>query len=80
MSKRYQKKSSTQKKRQKTSHGPTGSVGAGETTGVMGGMVSGFRRAVGSEVAKGQNKVGSLFWAALLVTGALAVLAWNFSR
>ena len=47
---------------------------------LMGGMISGFRRAVGSEDAKGQTKGGNLLWAALLVTAALAIVAWNFAR
>jgi hypothetical protein len=46
----------------------------------MGGMVSGFRRAVGSEESKGEGKGSSLVWTAVLVTAALAIVAWNFAR
>ena len=45
----------------------------------MGNMVSGFRRAVGSE-SSNQNKSGSLLWTAVLVTAAIALIAWNFAR
>jgi len=80
MAKRYQKKSSTHKKREKKGHGPTrNTVGGGQTTGVMGNMVGGFRRAVGSESSK-DSKGGSLLWTAVLVTAAIAIVAWNFAR
>jgi hypothetical protein len=45
----------------------------------MGNMVSGFRRAVGSEDSK-ESKSGSLLWTAVLVTAAIAIIAWNFAR
>jgi hypothetical protein len=80
MSKQYQKKSATTKKRAKKGHGPSRStIGGGQTTGVMGNMVQGFRRAVGSESSK-QSKGGSLLWTAVLVTAAIAIVAWNFAR
>ena len=80
MSKQYQKKSSTGKKRGKKGHGPSRStVGGGQTTGVMGNMIHGFRRAVGSDDKK-DSKGGSLLWTAVLVTAAIAIIAWNFSR
>ncbi|MGB8330349.1 MAG: hypothetical protein WCE62_09490 [Polyangiales bacterium] len=80
MSKRYQKKSSATKKREKKSHDPSrNAAGPGQTTGVMGNMVHGFRRAVGSEASKG-TKGGSLLWAAVLVTAVIAIIAWNFAR
>jgi hypothetical protein len=80
MAKRHQKKSSSTKKRDKKGHGPSRStVGGGQTTGVMGNMIGGFRRAVGSESSP-DSKGGSLLWAALLVTAAIAIVAWNFSR
>ena len=79
MSKQYQKKSSASKKREKKGHGPSRSTIGGQTTGVMGNMVSGFRRAVGSEDS-GESKSGSLLWTAVLVTAAIAIIAWNFSR
>jgi hypothetical protein len=80
MAKNHQKKSSTIKKREKKGHGPSRStVGAGQTTGVMGNMVHGFRRAVGSESSK-EAKGGSLLWTALLVTAAIAIIAWSFAR
>jgi len=80
MAKRYQKKSSTNKKREKKGHGPSrNTVGGGQTTGVMGNMVGGFRRAVGSESSK-DSKGGSLLWTAVLVTAAIAIVAWNFAR
>jgi len=80
MSKRYQKKSSNTKKREKSGHGPSrNTVGGGQTTGVMGNMIGGFRRAVGSESSK-DSKGGSLLWTAVLVTAAIAIIAWNFSR
>jgi hypothetical protein len=44
----------------------------------MGNMVSGFRRAVGSETK--ESKGGSLLWTAVLVTAAIAIIAWNFAR
>lgn len=86
MSKRYQKKSSSSKKREKKGHGPSRStVGGGQTHGVMGNMVGGFRRAVGSGESKDgkdgkDGKGGSLLWTAVLVTAAIAIIAWNFSR
>ena len=80
MAKRYQKKSSTTKKREKKGHGPSRSaVGVGHTTGVMGNMVHGFRRAVGSDDSK-SAKGSSLLWTAVLVTAAIAIIAWNFAR
>jgi len=80
MSKQYQKKSSSGKKRGKKGHGPSRStVGGGQTTGVMGNMIHGFRRAVGSDDKK-DSKGGSLLWTAVLVTAAIAIIAWNFSR
>jgi hypothetical protein len=80
MSKRYQKKSSNTKKREKSGHGPSrDTVGGGQTTGVMGNMIGGFRRAVGSESSK-DSKGGSLLWTAVLVTAAIAIIAWNFAR
>jgi hypothetical protein len=80
MSKRYQKKSSTTKRREKKAHGPSrNTVGGGQTTGVMGTMVHGFRRAVGSEDSK-ESKGGSLVWTAVLVVAAIAIIAWNFTR
>jgi len=80
MSKQYQKKSSAGKKRGKKGHGPSRStVGGGQTTGIMGNMIHGFRRAVGSDDKK-DSKGGSLLWAAVLVTAAIAIIAWNFSR
>ncbi len=79
MSKRYQKKSSSTKKRDKKSHTPTSTLGGGQTTGVMGNMIHGFRRAVGSDESK-DTKGGNLLWAAVLVTAAIAIVAWNFAR
>ncbi|MBW2377918.1 MAG: hypothetical protein JRF55_18440 [Deltaproteobacteria bacterium] len=62
MSKRYQKKSSNTKKREKSGHGPSrDTVGGGQTTGVMGNMIGGFRRAVGSESSKDSSgRLGEL--------------------
>ncbi|MFW2386830.1 MAG: hypothetical protein ACN4G0_00725 [Polyangiales bacterium] len=83
MSKRYQKKSSSSKKRERKGHGPSRStVGGGQTHGVMGNMIGGFRRAVGSGESKDgkEGKGGSLLWTAVLVTAAIAIIAWNFSR
>jgi hypothetical protein len=80
MSRQYQKKSASTKKRGKKGHGPSRStVGGGQTTGVMGNMVHGFRKAVGSEDSK-DKKGGSLLWTAVLVTAAIAIIAWNFAR
>ena len=45
----------------------------------MGSMVSGFRRAVGSD-SSNQSGGGSLLWTAVLVTAAIAIIAWNFAR
>ncbi|MEM8606304.1 MAG: hypothetical protein AAGF92_04335 [Myxococcota bacterium] len=80
MSKQYQKKSATRKKRKKSGHGPSRSAVGGQTTGVMGGMVHGFRRAVGSEENKSESKGSNLLWTAVLVTVVLAVVAWNFAQ
>ncbi|MDH3199757.1 MAG: hypothetical protein OEM15_02580 [Myxococcales bacterium] len=80
MAKQYQKKSASRKKRGKGGHGPSRNTVGGQSTGVMGGMVSGFRRAVGSEEAKGERKGSNLLWTAILVTAALAIIAWNFAR
>ncbi|HSN84564.1 MAG TPA: hypothetical protein VLS88_18435 [Polyangiales bacterium] len=80
MSKQYQKKSAATKKREKKGRGPSRNVvGGGQTTGVMGNMVHGFRRAVGSDSSK-EGKGGSLLWTAVLVTAAIAIVAWNFAR
>jgi hypothetical protein len=79
MSKRYQKKSATKKKREKKGGPSRNTVGATQTHGVMGSMVSGFRRAVGSESST-DGKSGSLLWTAVLVTAAIAIIAWNFTR
>ena len=80
MSKRYQKKSASRKKRSKSGHGPSRRTVGGQTTGVMGDMVHGFRRAVGSEESKGQSKGSNLVWTAVFVTAVLAVIAWNFAQ
>lgn len=80
MSKRYQKKSASSKKRGSGGHGPSRNTVGGQSTGVMGGMISGFRRAVGAEESKGERKGGTLLWTAILVTAALAIIAWNFAR
>jgi hypothetical protein len=45
----------------------------------MGNMVGGFRRAVRSDDSK-DSKGMNLLWAAVLVTAAIAIIAWNFSR
>lgn len=79
MGKRYQKKSSTNRKREKRGHGPSRNTVGGQTTGVMGNMVGGFRRAVGSDESK-DGKGMNLLWAAVLVTAAIAIIAWSFSR
>jgi hypothetical protein len=79
MAKRHQNKSSTKKKRQKKGGPSRNTVGSTQTHGVMGNMVGGFRRAVGSEESK-SGKGGSLLWTAVLVTAAIAIVAWNFSR
>ena len=80
MSKRYQKKSASRKKRRKSGHGPSRTTVGGQTTGVMGDMVHGFRRAVGSQEEKDQGKGSSLLWTAIFVTAVLAVVAWNFAQ
>ncbi|MGB5813512.1 MAG: hypothetical protein WBG86_23450 [Polyangiales bacterium] len=80
MSKRYQKKSATKKRRDKSGRPPGQSVVGGQTTGVMGGMVNGFRRAVSSDSDKSESKGSNLLWSAVLVTVVLAVVAWNFGR
>ncbi|MBW1761326.1 MAG: hypothetical protein JRG67_08325 [Deltaproteobacteria bacterium] len=79
MSKRYQKKSSPSKKREKKGHGNSRNTIGGQTTGVMGNMIGGFRRAVGSDDSK-DSKGSGLLWAAVLVTAAIAIVAWNFAR
>lgn len=79
MGKQYQKKSSSSKRREKKGHGPSRNTVGGQTTGVMGNMVGGFRRAVGSDDSK-ESKGSSLLWAAVLVTAAIAIVAWNFAR
>ena len=79
MSKRYQKKSSTRKKRQKKGGPSRNTVGNAQTHGVMGSMVGGFRRAVGSGTSS-EKGGGSLLWTAVLVTAAIAIVAWNFAR
>ena len=79
MSRQYQKKSASRKKREKKGGPSRSTVGNTQTHGVMGNMVSGFRRAVGSDSSK-QGKSGSLLWTAVLVTAALAIIAWNFAR
>ena len=78
MARQYQKKSASKKKRGKKGGPSRSTVGHTQTHGVMGNMVSGFRRAVGSEAK--ESKSGSLLWTALLVTAAIAIIAWNFAR
>ena len=78
MSKRYQRKSASGKKRGKKGGPSRSTVGNTQTHGVMGNMVSGFRRAVSSETK--ESKGGSLLWTAVLVTAAIAIIAWNFAR
>ena len=47
----------------------------------MGGMIQGFRRAVGTGEKTEEKKGGSgLLWTAVLVVVAAGFLAWNFSR
>lgn len=79
MAKPHQKKSASRKKRGKKGHGPSRNTVGGQTTGVMGNMIHGFRRAVGSEESK-DAKGGSLLWTAILVTAAIAIIAWSFAR
>lgn len=79
MSRQYQKKSASKKRREKKGGPSRNTVGNTQTHGVMGNMVSGFRRAVGSESAN-ESKGGSLLWTAVLVTAAIAIVAWNFAR
>ena len=80
MSKQYQKKSASRKKRKKGGHGPSRTVVGGQTTGVMGGMVHGFRRAVGTEEDKRESKGSSVLWTAILVTVVLAVIGWSLAQ
>lgn len=79
MAKQYQKKSASKKKRAKKGGPSSSTIGHTQTHGVMGNMVSGFRRAVGSETSK-ESKNGSLLWTAVFVTAAIAIVAWNFAR
>ena len=79
MSKQYQKKSASKKKRDKKGGPSRNTVGSAQTHGVMGNMVSGFRRAVGSE-SSNESRGSSLLWTAVLVTAAIAIVAWNFAR
>ena len=79
MSKKYQKKSASKAKRSKKTSGQQYSGELGETHGVMGGMVHGFRRAVGSGGAE-QSKGSSVFWTAALVALALALVVWVLAR
>ena len=79
MSRQYQKKSASKKKREKKGGPSRNAIGDTQTHGVMGNMVSGFRRAVGSE-GSSDSKGGSLLWTAVLVTAAIAIIAWNFAR
>jgi len=79
MSRQYQKKSASKKRREKKGGPSRNTVGNTQTHGVMGNMVSGFRRAVGSE-SSNESKGGSLLWTAVLVTAAIAIVAWNFAR
>ena len=78
MAKRYQKKSASKKKREKKGGPSRSTIGHTQTHGVMGNMVSGFRRAIGSESS--ESRSGSLLWTAVLVTAAIAIIAWNFAR
>lgn len=80
MTRKYQKKSASRKKRKKGGHGPSRSTVAGRNTGVMGGMVHGFRRAVGTEEQQSERKGSSLLWTAVLVTVTLAVIGWSFAQ
>ncbi len=79
MSKKYQKKSASKAKRSKKSQGQSYSAELGETHGVMGGMVHGFRRAVGSGSTE-RSKGNSIFWTATLVALALALVVWVLAR
>ena len=79
MSKKYQKKSASTPKRSKKGHSPRSSLQTGETHGVMGGMVHGFRRAVGSGGSDQPRSNGIFLTAALLVL-ALAVAVWFLAQ
>ena len=66
MSKQYQKKSASKKKRAKKGHGPQRGAYQSQASGVMGGMVQGFRRAVGAQRSK-EKKGNNLLWTAATV-------------
>ena len=81
MSKQYQKKSASKKKRAKKGHGPQKGAYQSQASGVMGGMVQGFRRAVGAQRSKSQDKKGNnLLWTAATVALVVALLLWSFGR
>ena len=46
----------------------------------MGGMVQGFRRAVGAEKSQSKKKGNNLLWTAATVALVVALLLWSFAR
>ena len=79
MSRQYQKKSASKKKRTKKGHGPQQGAYQNQASGVMGGMVQGFRRAVGTEKSK-SKKGNNLLWTAATIAIVVALLLWSFGR
>ena len=79
VSKQYQKKSASRRKRAKKGHGPQRGAYQGRSSGVMGGMVQGFRRAVGAEKSQSKKKGNNLLWTAATVALVVAVLLWSFA-
>ena len=80
-----QKKSGTKKKREKKYVAPEKQVAADEdyaASGTMGGMVSGFRRAVGAssdeEIKKRKNRWVDHIWTIVLLLAAVGILVWRF--
>ncbi len=81
MSKKYQKKSATKKKRKKTKHGSSKAEESLHADGVMSGMVGGFRRILGAEKKKTSEGSGwAYFWTAVLVIAAVVVIAYNLGK
>lgn len=79
MTRKYQKKSASKKKRKKSR--PKHAEESVQADGVMSGMVGGFRRVLGAEKSKSKSSTSSgYFWTAVVVIAAIVIIAYNLGR
>lgn len=74
---KHQKKSGTKKKRTKNQSRRGAAQDSVQSTGLMAGMVGGFRRAVGVEKSKQSSTGWNVFWTAVVVVLAIVIFLWN---